>query len=432
MRVWLLQPGEPMPIEEGQDRLWRTGYTAQLLAKRDHEVIWWGSNFSHFRKSFFKIGPGLVNVRDRLSIYLLPSIGYKRNVSIRRLREHRHVANQFRQAASMLAPPDLIVASYPTIELCNAAVDYGESHNVPVIVDVRDQWPDLFYEVFPRLVRGMVKVACTPISNESNHVFRKATSIIGNAPGAVDWALQRAKRPATPLDKAFPMAYDLQHPRKDQSQDAEQFWRAKGIYRESGKFVVAYSGAIGHTGDFKTVVNAAREVAALDKQVQIVFCGTGDSLESMSKCAADCANVQFVGWVDYPKLYTLLRIASVGLMPYKESSNFENGVTNKPIEYLSAGLPIVATLKRGVLRDLLLKHGCGLFYSSEDASQLASLIIHLSEKREELNQMSRAALKLYNSTFTAEKVYGEMIDHFQLVVRSIGRGRKTVPQPLHE
>ena len=40
--------------------------------------------------------------------------------------------------------PDIIVVSLPTIEFSYEACRYGEKNNVPVIVDVRDLWPDSF------------------------------------------------------------------------------------------------------------------------------------------------------------------------------------------------------------------------------------------------------------------------------------------------
>ena len=43
--------------------------------------------------------------------------------------------------------PDLIIASYPVLELCEAANKFGSKHSIPVIIDCRDFWPDIFIEI---------------------------------------------------------------------------------------------------------------------------------------------------------------------------------------------------------------------------------------------------------------------------------------------
>ncbi|GAI08595.1 unnamed protein product, partial [marine sediment metagenome] len=50
MRIWLITIGEPLPSDNNNDRLYRTGILAKLLIQRGHEVVWWTSTFDHVRK----------------------------------------------------------------------------------------------------------------------------------------------------------------------------------------------------------------------------------------------------------------------------------------------------------------------------------------------------------------------------------------------
>lgn len=89
---------------------------------------------------------------------------------------------------------------------------------------------------------------------------------------------------------------------------------------------------------------------------------------------------------------------------------------NKPIEYLSARPPIVSSLKEGVLRDLLNNYNCGVTYKNAD--DLASKLIYLSYHPELLKEMSENAYTLYKDTFVAGKVYNDIIDYLELVVKN--------------
>lgn len=50
MNIWLVTIGEPLPIDEGNYRLLRVGILANLLVKKNHNVIWWTSTFNHIEK----------------------------------------------------------------------------------------------------------------------------------------------------------------------------------------------------------------------------------------------------------------------------------------------------------------------------------------------------------------------------------------------
>ena len=51
MKIWLVQIGEPLPIDEkGKERLFRTGILAKMMAEQGHKVTWWATDYSHQKK----------------------------------------------------------------------------------------------------------------------------------------------------------------------------------------------------------------------------------------------------------------------------------------------------------------------------------------------------------------------------------------------
>ena len=83
-----------------------------------------------------------MEVESGLEIQFLHGRMYTKNVSVARLLNHLEIARQFRRLSTREGTPDVILSSYPTIELCDEAVQYGTRHNVPVLLDIRDLWPD--------------------------------------------------------------------------------------------------------------------------------------------------------------------------------------------------------------------------------------------------------------------------------------------------
>jgi glycosyltransferase involved in cell wall biosynthesis len=105
-----------------------------------------------------------------------------------------------------------------------------------------------------------------------------------------------------------------------------------------------------------------------------------------------------------------MKMSSVGLAPYYSNRGFVTNIPNKPIEYLSAGLPVVSSLQ-GVLKTLLDDNKCGVTYQNGDVEGLTKVLLALYDGHEVLNELSRNAYRLFEERFSSEKVYGDMCDY---------------------
>jgi hypothetical protein len=79
---------------------------------------------------------------------------------------------------------------------------------VPVIIDVRDLWPDIFVDVVPFGLRTLMKIALYPLRKSARYVFNNCSGIVGISPGYLMWALGYANRPRRALDVVFPLGYE--------------------------------------------------------------------------------------------------------------------------------------------------------------------------------------------------------------------------------
>jgi len=423
MNVWLIKIGEPVPVgEAANDRLYRTGALAHFLAARGHQVTWWTSTFDHSRKKHWFEDDATLRPQAGLEIRLLHGCGYRSSLSLARMRDHRQIGRKFAQAAAAhTARPDVIVVALPTIELSLEAVRYGQARGVPVVVDARDMWPDIFVDAAPKAARPLARWLLGPLFRRAREAFAGATAIIGPTEGFVAWGLERAGRERTDLDLAFPFAYESEAPSADAISRAEVYWEEHGVTASGGPPVACFVGTLGRQLDLETVINAAHRLAAANAPWRFVICGLGDRLEDYREQAGDLPNVVFPGWVDQAQIYVLLRRATVGLDPLPDRYDFLVHINNKAIEYLSAGLPIVSTPARGVLADLLVHEGCGASYNYGDAEGLARLLTGILGQPERLAAMRREAQRLFDERYTAKEVYGGMEAYLTEIAGQPGR-----------
>lgn len=418
MKVWLVTIGEPLPIGDSQDRLLRAGLLANALVARGHEVIWWSSTFDHFKKKHcfptdtdVKISPGLM-------LKLLHGIGYDKNLSLRRLIDHAQVAWKFRKQSRAVSPPDIIHCSMPPIELSLAVANYGLSRRIPVILDLRDMWPDIFIDVFPSYAKKIAKVLLFPWFYMLRKACSRATSIVGMAPAFVEWGLSYADRTKSKWDRDFPFGYPDNSPKPEEIEKAKLFWQNQGLKKEDR--VVSFVGTLGKQFDIETVIRAAEKIRHSHPNLKFVLAGSGDELCKFIKQAEHLPNVIFPGRIKFAEIWTLLRMSIIGLAPYHNTPNFENNLTNKLIEYISAGLPILTTLG-GYAKLALLDKGCGMSYLRGNSDCLLQRLLALIDDPPLLKEMSQKALLLFNNSYSANIVYNGMVASFEeIAMRSHG------------
>ena len=413
MRFWLTNVCENLPIDDENVRLRRTGIVAKTLLERGHDVVWWTSNFDHTSKSHRFPLDTRVDVSDRYRIWLLHGAGYKRNISLRRILDHRGIARKFARFSKCEPVPDVILPSLPPLQLGMAAVMYAKENGIPAVVDVRDLWPDTMVDLAPSWATWLAKLPLYPLFRAARLACVNATAIVGITPAFVDWGLAYAKRPRTSADRDFPFGYMDDVPPEAELTEAREFWRALGVREQGKEFDVCFIAAKGRHVELDTVLEAARRLESQDRPIRFILCGNLDAPANGER-----ANVLSAGWIGTPQIYSVMRMASVGLIAYRSGFEFQASMPNKVIEYLSAGLPVVSSI-RGYMESFLSVNECGVTYENENPDSLASALCELYDMPERREAMSRNAQSVYREKFIGEKVYGEMADYLEEIAQSM-------------
>ena len=419
MKIWLVTIGEPLPLGISKDdRLHRTGQLARFLACQGHDVVWWTSTFDHFRKQHHFGDDTTVEVAPRLKIRLLKGCGYSRNVSVSRLRDHGQIARKFVVAATQCDAPDVVVAALPTVGLCEACVEYGLCRGIPVVFDMRDMWPDIFVEAVPRPLNLFGRLLLRPLYRQAQEACARATAIIGITEEFVNWGLQRGQRKRGLLDRAFPIAYEATAPPADKLAAAERFWDDLGVHNNEPGLTVCYFGGIGLQFDLTHIVEAARILNRGERPIRFVLCGRGERLEEYRCRAKGLPNVWLPGWMDGAQIWSLMRRSGAGLDPLPDRYDFLASINNKAVEYLSAGLPVISSPRRGVLFEMLARESCGLSYSARSGDELAAVLDQLQANPEPLARMRGRARNVFDLQFSADVVHTRMTEYLAEVGRS--------------
>ena len=408
-RVWIVQVGEPLPIDPGIPKRMRAALLSEQCARRGCEVIWWTSAFDHYRKGRRPVGRHRVDGPGwQYDIEILPTLGYQGHISLRRLRDHRNTAKLFKALAVSQPRPDVICAALPTLDLARASSELAERFGVPLVTDVRDLWPDIFYREVPKAVRPLLRLALRSMERQADDACSKAAALVGVCPEFLDWGLRRAHRHERPEDKVFPLATDPIEMSEADNDIAEKHWRDLGV--SPGNAIVVFVGSFTKQFSFDALADVIEAWNSDRPGVTFVMCGEGPRRQAMIDRLASTTNVVFPGWTNAREASWLMRRSTAGLAPYRPNVDFEANYSNKVIEYLGMGLPVVTSLERGPTAELLQERFAGCSYRHDSAPSLDGALARFVNDSEAHAIASRNARSTFEADFTADNVYGRYAD----------------------
>jgi len=402
LNIWLIKEGEALPVDD-KPRLMRTGALAKYLSEQGHTVTWWSSGFIHGKKEYYTKEYKELVINDNETLILLHSpIVYKKNVSLKRFVYHRMLANQMKEKIKDKEVPDIIICSYPTVQFAQVAVKYGRNHNIPVVLDTRDFWPDIFERAFPERLRFFARIALKPFKLQTGRVYKKATALTGVVPECIDWGMNYAKRSKSDLDRCIYIGYIKEEIDRDIFENNIKYWESKDIFANTWN--MCFFGTLsGNSMDLSTVIKAVKELSKEYKNIRLVVCGEGDAKEHLMKEAAGCENIVFPGWMNKEQMQSLMKISKCGLYCYKNTMDFKNAYGNKVVQYMSEGLPILSSLQ-GFAKEYIERYSIGATYTEGNIDSCTDEIKYLYENEKIRQQMGFHSLTCFEKEFEADIV----------------------------
>ena len=291
MNVWLIKDGENLPIQPDARRM-RTWMLAEELLRQGHQATWWASTHSHQRKVLLFDEDRDVEVSPGFRLKLLFAGAYRKNRSLGRLLHHSRLAAKFRRLAPTLSRPDIIVSAYPTIELAHEAVAFAGPRGIPVIIDIRDPWPDILLDLAPPVLRPAGRIAIRPLDRKARTSLARSDSLVACSHGFLDWGLRKARIAQRATDRVFYLGKA-----KSVLGSAGDSAKIRELEQEiAGKVVFSFVGSFGHVYELELLCAAAELLKSRgNRQVQFVLAGDGEQFDRISARAAVLDNVTRAG-----------------------------------------------------------------------------------------------------------------------------------------
>lgn len=282
---------------------------------------------------------------------------------------------------------DVIWGANPNLFSFLPSLAYGIAKRVPVVRNVDDLWPEVFYELgyvksklaqkvldFVAWLSYVVPSAVTPISEGYKRFIVSKYGVSSEKISVVEVG----------VDKVKPI---------------------KSGIRSDGRFTVMYSGVLGLGYDFDVVLDAA-ELLAENGDVVFFIRGVGEKAAELKEAISERGIVNVVLETRFllkDELNTLLESADAFVLPMATMNFVELGLPTKVFEYQSYGKPVICVSGGEAARYVNLTNS-GYVVKPDDANGLAEAVTRLYKDEAFGAELGQNGKEYVSEHLTSERI----------------------------
>ncbi len=287
------------------------------------------------------------------------------------------------------------------------SVRYANRLKIPVIVDIRDLWPDTFLapignDYLQFIAQGILWRDFKKVSK----LLKTADALTAMSQGCLDWGLAKSRRVQNERDRVFYLGY-----RKNRNIIAELPDKKETA---SDKKMFLFIGTFGKSYELDLILDVAQRFSKSGQNdILFTLAGNGQQFETVRSNAKNLPNVILPGWLEENDIHRLLQQAWAGLVPCK---SVEHAAPNKVFEYLSAGVPLISSLE-GEIAGLIDRYKIGLNYLPGDVDGLFSVVQKMASENSLRENMAINSCNFFDAYGDADNIYSEYADFIEEIAK---------------
>jgi glycosyltransferase involved in cell wall biosynthesis len=295
--------------------------------------------------------------------------------------------------------PDVVVIGYPPIFSAVVLYIYSRWYKIPYILDIKDQWPDIFARggrnnLFKFIYVKLLKLAFRIILNNAYKIV------------TISYGFKKWLRDIYSVDPKFIEVIFLTRPALNPKSN---FKIPNDI---SQTYTLIFAGSLTSVFNFD-FLSKVKDM----KDVNIEIYGQGPELTDIKLKFGKFNNVFFGGFVTSEFLAQRFSIAHGILAPYRDLDDFNSSIPNKIFDAIDIELPILTSLN-GDVRELIIQYEIGEIFTLDNSNFREVLNIFIENIKNGKYNKGYEKLKM-NTIFDHDYNYNK----FNNILNEVGDGK---------
>jgi glycosyltransferase involved in cell wall biosynthesis len=295
--------------------------------------------------------------------------------------------------------PRVVIISVPSSGNPLACYITARMFRCDIITDYRDEWEDYIYSLsrsrISRIYNNMNR-------NMMSRCYRNSRIVV-----TVTEPLAKSLNRRGVKNENLRIIQNGADTRTFRPKDKQRCREKFGIPKDD--FVLIYSGHIGGYYRVDLLVRALKQAEKSDANIRLIIAGHGSSLQVILRLAKDIGlqdKVVYIGKImNKEDLADALSASDIGIVPFDSNQLWKNALPAKFLEYLSCGLPVVATVyPDSLLGKMIAEYELGLVAQPEDVDSLSNAISRLKVDRKVRSIASTRAISVIHQNYDRHKL----------------------------
>lgn len=386
MKIWIMNHYAIPPSYGGLNRHY---YFSKYLSQMGHDVTIFTSSKIHNSDVNFNDG-NLYRVLDidDVEYTFIKTSDYKGNGIKRIFTFLQFPFNMIRTARKFFkeGKPDIIYASSPEIFSAFLAVRYSRKKKIPVVLEVRDIWPQSIVE-YTKFTDKNPIIKILYLIEKS--IYKNATRLIFTFEGGSEYIRDKGwdieNRGKIDIEKVEYLNNGVDIDEFDKNSDIAVDDK---IYPNSDKFKVIYTGSLRRVNCVGKILDIAMSLKEKDERdIEFIIYGDGNEREELQKRISDegLDNVKIMGHIQKKYIPRVLIRSDLNIMVGEPHPKlYKYGVSpNKVFDYLASGKPLLCTFIPSNKYNLINRNQCGVSMETSDIEDIAQEIINFKNMNSE-------------------------------------------------
>lgn len=307
--------------------------------------------------------------------------------------------------------PDVIYTSSPDLFVAFFALLFGKKKKTPVVVEVRDLWPESIVEYKNMSKKNPIIQILYQLEK---WIYKKADRLIFTMPGGKQYIKDKGWQKVVDLQKVHHINNGVDLAEFEYNKENSSFFDRD---LESNDKKVVYVGSIRLANNLGQLLQAAKVLKEKNRNdIKFLIYGDGTEKEELEQFASEeKLNVIFKGKVEKKYIPYILSKADVNIINVKNTGLTKYGCSwNKLFEYIASENPILCNFPQNY--DLIKEYHLGISEKFTSSKEYASKIRELTDLTDEarycISKNARRLKKQYDYqylTVCLEQIFNEVV-----------------------